>query len=250
MPDLKAKLAAIEAKLAASLEEVRAELNHKGNKGSKIEQELRIFLKEHLPRTYSCGQGEIIDLSGATSKQTDIIITNEYHPFIYQENTPGLYLIEGVSAVGEVKSILDKSALETTIASATVLRGLKNDPGQGTTRRISAGDAKFFDSPPFFLFAFETALSLETIDECLKENLTKHGRTIDAVFILKKGHAVDFGDGKGALTVPRSDGTNVTGWLTRKDENVLLHFLGWLHACMPLTQRVIPILPPYLFSES
>jgi len=249
MPDLKLKLAAIELKLAAGLEEIRAELNHKGNKGSRVEEELRTFLREHLPKNYSCGQGEIIDSTGANSKQIDVIITNQYHPFNYSGAIPGLYLIEGIAAVGEVKSILDRKELESAISNALALRSLNIDPGVGTTRSIASGDARFFESPPYFVFAFESSISIDLVDEILVEATEKHGRTVDAVFILNRGHSIDFGDGNGSIIFQLGDGSRVPGWLTRPDSKILIEFLGWLHACMPLFDRKSPVLPPYLFGK-
>jgi hypothetical protein len=248
MPDLKAKLSAIEEKLSASLAEVRAELSHQGNKGARVEQELRQFLKDHLPSSYGCGHGEIIDMNGASSKQMDVVITNEYHPFKYGEH-PGLFLIEGVAAAGEVKSSLDTKELHDSIEKSLSLRKLSADPGQGSIRHCVPGDHRFFESPPFFLFAFESKISLGKVDEILMQVTQEKGRTIDALFVPKTGHSIDYGDGKGALYFELEDGEHLKGWFTEDSGNaqVLVQFLGWLHACMPIMQRFTPVLPPYLF---
>jgi hypothetical protein len=247
MPDLKEKLAAIEYELAAGLAKARAELSHAGSKGARAEQILRRFLMEHLPRNVDCGQGQVIDSSGANSKQLDVIITNEYHPFRYSEDTPGLHLIEGVSAVGEVKASLDAKGLNDAIDSALVLRSLKVDPGEGSVRRTNPSDARFFDSPPFFVFAFESSISDGKADEILMERSEKEGRGVDAVFVLKKWYSIDYGTNTGALSSSALAEFGLEGWLTEPGDTVLVPFLGWLHASMPLLQRYTPILPPYLF---
>lgn len=251
MPDLKAKLSAIEDKLSASLAEVRAELSHQGSKGARVEEELRQFLRAHLPSSYSCGHGEIIDVSGMTSKQMDVVVTNEFHPFKYGESTPGLFLVEGVVAVGEIKSSLGTKELQDAIEKAISLRKLTPTLGLGTTIKCLPGNRRFFDSPPFFLFAFELKMTLEKADKILEQTAKKMGRTIDALFVPKKGYSIDYGNEAGALVAELEDGSCFKGWGTNASDNpqVLVQFLGWLHACIPMMQRHSPILPSYLFRQ-
>jgi hypothetical protein len=103
---LQEKIASVEAQMRAKLAEVRASLSHAGSKGSQVEEIWRAFLREYLPRRLDVGYGEIIDSHDNRSSQTDIVIVNEDHPFTFTRDQPGLFFIEGVSAVGEVKTRL------------------------------------------------------------------------------------------------------------------------------------------------
>ena len=92
---LKNKISSIEKRLLEKLNETRETYKHSGTKGDKIERSFRDFLSDHLPRKLGVGNGEIIDLKGSRSFQTDVIITNENHPpifSIYEPNILSLFL--------------------------------------------------------------------------------------------------------------------------------------------------------------
>lgn len=112
---LKAKIAAVEEQMRAKLAEIRATLRHAGGKGQQVEEEIRSFLREYLPRRLEVGHGEIIDTSGARSSETDVIIVTDDHPFTFARDLPGLFFVEGVCGVGEVKAVLGPDELADTL---------------------------------------------------------------------------------------------------------------------------------------
>ena len=68
-----------ERRLAAELTDIRAKLDHTGNKGALAETAFRNFLRKYMPGNASVGHGEVFDIDGRLSKQTDIVVANEYH---------------------------------------------------------------------------------------------------------------------------------------------------------------------------
>jgi hypothetical protein len=219
---------------------------------------VRDFLREYLPPENRIGEGEIIDSKGHISTQLDIIITNPHHPYINDLKEPGLFLIEGVAAAGEVKTNLNSVDLDNIITSCISYKKLKIIHQAGAQIYSNASDIKrFIDHRPYFLFAFESQLTIETIHSKLCDFYAKHStpieEQIDAVFCLDRGAIVNFGDGKGALKWSTTELDSVPGiHITESSaDNILLSFLSWLSIAIqritlpysPLVDYLIPKKP-------
>lgn len=249
---LKEKLAAVEAQMRAKLEEARATFAHSGDKGASLENSFRAFLKEYLPRRLEVGYGEIIDSKGRRSKQTDVVIVNEDHPFTFTPDLPGLFFVEGVCAAGEVKASLTSEGLRNALENSWHFKKLRIEPGEGTIIRTNPSDRdRFYKCPPWFLVAFESQLSLASIrariEEFIEERAVETNGLVDAVFVLGRGWVINFGDGKGALQFRTLNGVLISGWIHKDSDLVLFDLLGWLSAVMPRMIRFEPILPQYIF---
>jgi hypothetical protein len=96
-------------------------------RGSEREGFVRLCLDQLFPAVYRFGHGDITDSSGNRSGQCDIVI--EY-PFIPSIPVPGggarLYLADGVAAVIEVKSNLEKQWGEVVNTAAGVAQLHRN----------------------------------------------------------------------------------------------------------------------------
>ena len=96
--------------------------------GGAMEQSVRDQFEQILPRGIAVGSGCVIDSFGGTSRQQDIVLyERDICPKFSVNNTPETtyYPCEGVIAVGEVKSILNREALGDAfekIASVKQLR--------------------------------------------------------------------------------------------------------------------------------
>lgn len=96
--------------------------------GSAMEQPVRDQLEQILPRGVAVGEGFVIDSHGGTSQQQDVILyEHDICPVFSINKTPQTtyYPCEGVIAVGEIKSRLDRNSLEDAfekIASVKALR--------------------------------------------------------------------------------------------------------------------------------
>ncbi|GAA4364102.1 hypothetical protein GCM10023185_33320 [Hymenobacter saemangeumensis] len=248
--DLQRKVSFVEKQMLLKLEEIRASFEHKGIKGTAVENELREFLRSYLPRRMAIGTGEVIDREFRTSNQMDVVIASEDHPFTFRENDPGLFFVEGVCAVGEVKAILNTEQLLDSLAKGSNYKQLVSIPPANAMMSANESDGKrFYTTPPFFLFAFESQITLEKIAEVVQSyrpSEYKPGFTIDGIFVLSHGYLIDLGDGQGAFNILNSDRTCSTGWRGQHSDLVLFDFLGWLSTVMPRMVGGSNILTPYL----
>ncbi|ELB2172868.1 MULTISPECIES: DUF6602 domain-containing protein [Vibrio] len=236
---IKEKLKIVEKKLLVKLEEIRASHQHRGVRGTASESVFRDFLREYLPPENRIGEGEVIDTNENVSTQLDVIITNEYQPYINDLKEPGLFIIEGVSCVGEVKSNLNSNDVDTLIQSCIRYKNLSPEIQKGAMIYGNESDIKRFVSKrPYFIFAFESQLTIDTISKKISnyysENNTPINMQIDGVFCLDRGAIINFGDGKGSLQYSTMEKRSLPGiHVTRRDgSEVLLDLLSWLSASM------------------
>lgn len=191
-------------RMVLSLDEIRESLTHKGDRGSSAEEVLREFLRQYLPSYNRVGEGEVINVAGEQSTQLDVIVTNEYHPSLGRMNRPETFIVEGVAAVGEVKTNLNSNDINTLIQSCIKYKSITPTNVTGMTGFWNPFDRhRFVEHRPYFLFAFESQLSIDAIHQKLadyyKENLTPIENQIDALFFLDRGTIWNFGDGKGSF---------------------------------------------------
>lgn len=245
---------ATEQQMKAKLAEARAKFQHRGLKGDAVEDAVREFLRCFIPRRLAVGTGEVIDRNGGRSAQTDIIIANEDHPFTFAGDDPGLFFIEGVSGAGEVKAVLTSAHLDSTIESSRRFKKLVAEPGMNST--VSANPVeleRFYRTPPFFLLALESQLTLDTVWKTLASK-GHYGnpatpRQLDAVFILGQGGLIDCGQGDGSFGLVDANGTKLKGWAKIGDDSVLFSLLAWLTIAMPREVRYEPILAKYMVGK-
>lgn len=237
---IKEKLKIVERKLALNLEEIRTSYNHKGDRGSVSEASFREFLREYLPPSNRVGEGEIIDLEENVSTQLDIIITNEYHPYLNNLKEPGLFIIEGVACAGEVKTNLSSNDINVIINSSIRYKQLTPQVQEGASVFGNKSDIhRFIEHRPYFLFAYESQLTIETIHKKLithyRENNIPIEHQVDGVFCLDRGSIINFGDGKGALVFLTPEKKSLPGLvITRnKGAEMLLDFMSWLSVSIP-----------------
>ena len=99
--------------------ELARQANTPGLKGAAMERPLRMRLEQVLPHGLGVGSGCVIDSSGGTSRQMDIVLYEKaVCPVFSVNDTPEAtyYPCEGVLAVGEVKSRIGKKELEDCFA--------------------------------------------------------------------------------------------------------------------------------------
>ena len=240
--------------MQATLVEARASFEHSGNKGSAVEESVRIVLRKYLPRVAAIGQGEVVDSHGNRSRQTDVVVVSEDHPRIYEENGPSLFFVEGVTAAGEVKSVLTSEELRRSVEAASIFKRLRADPGQGAMTNANPSDlARFAKCPPYFLFALESAIGrdkiAQVVNELFAEDPTRADNSLDAIFVLGRGLWIHLGDGQGGYAVLRPDGQLASGWFMPDSEDLLYDFIAWLTIVMPRIIRARPILASYLLES-
>ncbi len=96
--------------------------------GSAAEQPVRDQLEQILPRGIAVGEGFVIDSHGATSRQQDVILyERDICPVFSINRTPQTtyYPCEGVIAVGEIKSSLDRDSLQDAFQKVASVKRLR-----------------------------------------------------------------------------------------------------------------------------
>ena len=105
-----------------------------------------------MPPNLSIGEGIVYDSFGDESGQTDIVIANGDQPFTFPVGESGEYAIEGVSAVGEIKSNLTAAELTNCIEKATKYKHLRQIVGRhDQIRNLSPYTRGTSVLPPFFV---------------------------------------------------------------------------------------------------
>lgn len=261
-PSVKSMFESIEQQMALVLPHARGTYVHHGLFGDSVEESFRAALGTHLPRYLVVGIGEVIDLRGTRSSQTDVIVANDEQPFRYEQDKAGIYLLEGVSAAGEVKSKLTTAELDDCLAKGTQFKKLRSD--NRTVSMIHGATnsdiRRFHRCPPHFVFAFESNVAPQTLINRLAaapEVVAADGTgnplpPIDAVFVLGKGMAINYGDGGGTVAYTIDDGPSaesVVGWLWQEEPSVLATFMFWLSGVMPKMSHSASITAQYLFQH-
>jgi hypothetical protein len=249
-PSLTKMLQVKEGQLRSNLEEARATFSHQGDKGDHVEGAVRQFLRDHLPRRFGIGEGEVIDTRARRSGQLDVVISDEQQPFSFPEGSPGLYLVEGVAAVCDVKSVFTTAELQDVVDKAHLFKTLEKQQALGELAigRNPATD-RFYHRPPFFVVAFDNNVQPQTIVNRLRdsdlgdENL--HGG-VDALFVLGQGSAINLGDGTDQLQIKSPEGDFLRGWAWSPSETVLAHLLLWLASTERRSIRPVSPIIPYL----
>jgi len=258
-PNLRAMLEALDRSLAAALEHSRGAFQHAGTQGDAAERALRETLDAHLPRYYAVGTGEVIDRADTRSGQVDVIIANQDQPFRTGIDQPGVFFIDGVGAAGEVKSRLTAQELARALAGATRFKKLRGQDYGINFGANTSDQRRFFDCPPYFLFAFESSLAPATLMKRLQSTPLVTGADgsgdplspLDGVFILGQGVAINYGDGQGTLGYRYESGPHAgqiaTGWVWQpRTEGVFIYLLLWLSSVMPRFIRFESVALDYL----
>ena len=100
---------------------------HPGLIGAARETPARLQLERVLPGNVGIGSGIVVDSFGGLSKQQDIVVFEKHLCPVFSINdTPEAtyYPIEGVLAVGEVKSSLDRAKLEDAFSKIHSVKSL------------------------------------------------------------------------------------------------------------------------------
>ncbi|MFM7639966.1 MAG: DUF6602 domain-containing protein [Cyanobium sp.] len=122
---LREALALEQKVLAAQLDLSLQSITHSGTMGEVNEEHFISLLRRYLPNRYGVDQGIVIDSTGATSDQIDIIIYDpQYTPPLLDQQTHRYVLAEAVYAVLEVKPAINSDYLRYAANKARSVRCL------------------------------------------------------------------------------------------------------------------------------
>ncbi|CRM70695.1 hypothetical protein [Pseudomonas sp. 31 R 17] len=159
------------AELRAMFSATRGVL-HKGEKGALRESFVINLLQQFLPFHFGVGSGVVVDKNGSESVQVDIVIYDKRTmPPILETAGRGVYLIDSVLRVIEVKSVVDGRALDQFSRMIECFdpenpQGLKM-AGKG---KLEGGQSYY---PVCALFGFESKVS-SLGDFCYRNPIIKN----------------------------------------------------------------------------
>ena len=167
----------ISNKMLVDFNEISQQVNHSGEKGKVREKVLIEFLKKYLPKKYSIGQGEIIDIEGNISPQCDIVIYDAInYPLFLIEDDYQLFPIESVYCVIEVKSKLDNSEIKDCVSKIKTIKSLHG--GEKISGVVFSYSTRFLEKP----FINKVAENLLKLNDEIKSK-----ERIDIINILDDG---------------------------------------------------------------
>jgi len=99
------------------------EVTHSGVKGTIHEVLIRELFRPLLPSDIGVGTGQIAASTGQLSPQQDVIIYNRriLPPVLFEENV-GIFPVESVLAIVEVKTTLTATELRSSVESAKIIQ--------------------------------------------------------------------------------------------------------------------------------
>ena len=108
----------------------------------------------------------MFNIDGLRSKETDLVITNDYHVALTSDwNEAQTFIIESVECAAEIKSVIkDVDTLRDYFEKARTFKKMFVDPDLGTQARMHSDNVRrFYWRKPYFGFAFESQVSLDRI---------------------------------------------------------------------------------------
>jgi hypothetical protein len=237
--------------MRAALAAARAGLPHGLSTGEANEETLREFLRMHLPASIGVTKGFVIDSKGGTtrgegvSRQADIVLYDAaVTPILFTsaEGSQQLVPSEGVIAVIEVKTKIDKSDLPGIITHMQSVKALDKSAYFPHSKMIVT-TTDIYDSrytiPPtmYYVFSFESGKLYDLGEElnCLQEGFPVDKR-IDCVCVLDKGVILN-ATPEGKVAGLPGPTTSMLGYATK---NALLMFYV-LTSSFILQMRFSPI---------
>jgi hypothetical protein len=168
--DIRKVFRGISKKLLADFE-ISAQITHNGNIGDYRENSLREFLEVgRLPKRYGVGNGEIVGHISNVSKQSDLIIFDQFEsiPLLY-DNQVQVYPIDCIYGIVEVKSKLSKTKLLEGLENIKSVKELT--PNDYVVKKTLFIQQSYQRPKPFgFIFAFAVdGNSLDSLTKNLAE---------------------------------------------------------------------------------
>lgn len=136
--------AGLQERLEGELRSDRHAFTHPGARGEASEEGWLSILRDHLPHRYRADRAQIVDSTGRTSDQIDVVIYDrQYSPLLYNNHHQHFVPAESVYAVFEVKQKLNREHLLYAAEKAASVRRLSR-----TSAEIRHAGGTFEPQPP------------------------------------------------------------------------------------------------------
>ena len=194
---LEETLESVGQKMVVDFDELSRQVKHRGLRGRIREiTVVRDFLSPRLPKQLELATGEIVSSDGSVSRQMDVVVFDGLKcPVFLKAEEVHILPVEGVYAVIEVKSKLDKLGLEDSIEKTLSVKAMPKKAFVAQTQVISHHTSLYGHEYSYFptigcCFAYD-ASCMDDVLQRLNEANTARGipldRRIDTVCVLRKG---------------------------------------------------------------
>jgi hypothetical protein len=248
----------VEKELSTALDRARAEADHAGIKGDKVEIATRKVLRNRMPPNLRIGEGSVYDSFGDETGQTDIIVANGEQPFTFPVGRIRRICHRGCGGSRRGQVEIDRRRTEGLHQEGNNIQAPRQIVG-ATDRVLNRSPYTTETSllPPFFVIAHEPGMTVQTLLQELHGTPpvpVPEGKDfpndspqppLDAVCILDQGVAVNQRSGQGPSFQISVDDKPFPGWIFMENDAPLAITLGWLHMAMPRILRAYSVVGQY-----
>lgn len=157
-------------------------IEHPGLAGQIREIALRNCIVPFLTHSFSCGSGKLIDTLGNISDQMDLVVyQKKAAPPIMFAQELGLFPVECVRYVFEVKSTINASEVRDSLKKFKSVSSLRSYPRRGE------GETSYGRLPATVLFAFSSDIPGSELDRYLKYDDSEYPAA-SVLCVLGKGY--------------------------------------------------------------
>lgn len=190
---------------------------------------IKEFLENILPGDVEYKTGQVINLSGELSNQSDIILQKKKSPYLGLGGNHQISIYEFTLAILEIKSKLDKNELEKIYNQKEKLKELaqknkdlvKNLNVFSDLRRVDIGGGSYFvEGIPYFVIAY-SGIKIET----LEEKLIDESSTLEMIINLEEEYAFIKSDYTMTLGISNVRMTDDRRYVILEDRKDILKFL-------------------------
>lgn len=174
----------LQKSMIEKLRMLRDNIDHEPTKGEGSENIWIKFLADYLPTRYSVAKAKIIDYTGNTSDQIDVVIYDrQYTPFVLNDSGIKYIPAESVYAVFEAKQDIKKDRLSYGASKINSVRKLLR-----TTAPVIDKGTKT-DSPPLFRIIG----GFLCLENCWKGSIASSKHFKDFIIKSDANHFIDIG---------------------------------------------------------
>lgn len=103
----------LQSTMASTLQTLRANIDHEPTKGQGSETVWIKFFEDYLPKRYSVASAKVVDYTGHTSDQIDVVIYDrQYTPFVLNNSGVKYIPAESIYAVFETKQDINVNQIK------------------------------------------------------------------------------------------------------------------------------------------
>ncbi|MGW0802730.1 DUF6602 domain-containing protein [Nonomuraea sp. NPDC002799] len=237
-PDIINEFWAIQSKsLRNRFEEARISHRDTAVRGVANENILGSFLEAVMPSGRIATRSTVIDAAGKQSLEVDLAICNSDQPFKSSQGSAEMLIVEGVDVVIQVKARLTTAEIVSIRSNCFSVKAChKVRAADDDYREEFAEDSgRYLDHVPYFVFCFESDLSLVTACSKFEEvmHVVHPEYQPDGIFVLDKFTILNQRDGSGRIVL----GPDQKGFVPMKSPDRVL--ADFMHCLCVFPPRII-----------